>query len=213
MRRVRRGRGRRAAARLRAVAVNTDTRVDEDNTGLVVYRLLVAQVNPYNGTAMATGSGREMVRRAAFSPRRGGGGVFWGWSPAAGGALTAVRLERLGAVAVASERRVWRAMVFVRRRRRWSSKSCGRNWSRPVLGWSLRRRRGCEVLFRGTGRRSVLVVVPVSSSGWVSSRIPRVRALVGGYCLRGYCTDCQPSILSLVNSVCRTVSSPPIYVF
>ena len=45
---------------------------------------------------MATGSGREMVRRAAFYPRRGGGGVFWGWSPAAGGALTAGRLERLG---------------------------------------------------------------------------------------------------------------------
>ena len=190
MRRVRRGRGRRAAARFRAVADNTDTirGFNEDNTGLVVYRLLVAQINPYNGTAMATGSGREMVRRAAFSPRRGGGGVFWGWSPAAGGALTAVRLERLGAVAVASERRVWRAMVFVRRRRRWSSKSCGRSWSRPVLGWSLRRRRGCEVLFRGTGRRSVLVGFPVSSSGWVSSRIPRVRALVGGYCLRGYCT-------------------------
>ena len=119
-----------------------------------MYRLLVAQINPYNGTAMATGSGREMVRRAAFSPRRGGGGVSWGWSPAAGGALTAVRLERLGAVAVASERRVWRAMVFVRRRRRWSSESCGRSWSRPVLGWSLRRRRGCEVLFRGAGRRS-----------------------------------------------------------
>ena len=191
MRRVRRGRGRRAAARFRAVADNTDTvrGFNEDNTGLVVYRLLVAQINPYNGTAMATGSGREMVRRAAFSPRRGGGGVSWGWSPAAGGALTAVRLVRLGAVAVASERRVWRAMVFVRRRRRrWSSESCGRSWSRPVLGWSLRRRRGCEVLFRGTGRRSVLVVVPVSSSGWVSSRIPRVRALVGGYCLRGYCT-------------------------
>ena len=152
---------------------------------------------------MATGSGREMVRRAAFSPRRGGGGVFWGWSPAAGGALTAVRLERLGAVAVASERRVWRAMVFVRRRRRWSSKSCGRSWSRPVLGWSLRRRRGCEVLFRGTGRRSVLVVVPVSSSGWVSSRIPRVRALVGGYCLRGYCTDCYCRR-------CDTNSNPPV---
>ena len=197
MRRVRRGRGRRAAARFRAVADNTDTirGFNEDNTGLVVYRLLVAQINPYNGTAMATGSGREMVRRAAFSPRRGGGGVSWGWSPAAGGALTAVRLERLGAVAVASERRVWRAMVFVRRRRRWSSKSCGRSWSRPVLGWSLRRRRGCEVLFRGTGRRSVLVVVPVSSSGWVSSRIPRVRALVGGYCRRD-------TALTASNSVC-----------
>ena len=119
MRPVRRGRGRRAASRLRAVADNSDTRVDEDNTGLVVYRLLVVRVNPYNDTAMATGSSRETVRRAAFYPRRGGGGVFWGWSTAAGGALTAVRLERLGAAAVASERRVWRAKVFVRRRRLW----------------------------------------------------------------------------------------------
>ena len=70
---VRRGRGRRSAARLRAVTVNTGTSVEEDNTGLVVYRLLVAQVNPvnsHNDTATATGSGGEMVRCAAFFPRR-----------------------------------------------------------------------------------------------------------------------------------------------
>ena len=177
---------------------------------MVVYRLLVAQVNPYNDTAMATGSGGEMVRRAAFFPRRAGGGdgggVFWGWGPAAGGALTAVGPGQLVAVTVASERRVWRAIVFVRRRRRRSSKSCGWNWSRPVLGWSLRRWRGCEVLFRGTGRRSVLVVVPVSSSGWVSSRIPSSGIL--------HCTPLGwVSQLSLRNTTLSpSVSSPHIYV-
>ena len=102
MRPVRRGRGRRAASRLRAIADNTDTRVDEDNTGLVVYRLLVVRVNPYNDTAMATGSGREMVRRAAFYPRRGGGGVFW-----AGVRRREARLPR--GVLSGWERRRWRA--------------------------------------------------------------------------------------------------------
>ena len=113
--------------------------------------------------------------------------MFWGWSTAAGGALTAGRLERLGAAAaVASERRVWRAKVFVRRRRlsRWSSESCGWSWSSPVLGWSLERRRGCEVLFRGAGRRSVLVVV---ASG-VFVRLG-VFSDTAGILLREFCSE------------------------
>ena len=67
-----------------------------------MYRLLVVRVNPYNDTAMATGSGREMVRRAAFYPRRGGGGVFW-----AGVRRREARLPR--GVLSGWERRRWRA--------------------------------------------------------------------------------------------------------
>ena len=61
---------------------------------------------------MATGSGGEMVRRAAFFPRRGAAAMAAscsGLGPAAGGALTAVGPGRLVAAAVASERRVRRS--------------------------------------------------------------------------------------------------------
>ena len=142
---------------------------------------------------MATGSGREMVRRAAFYPRRGGGGVFW-----AGVRRREARLPR--GVLSGWERRRWRASGGSGVRRS-SSGGGGCGDDRPsraggaglVLSWAGRWSVG--VAARSSSGELVVVPswwwwVPVSSSGWASSRIPRSSGTPLGYCCGSSARNC-----------------------
>ena len=136
--------------------------------------------------------------------------MFWGWSPAAGGALTAVRLVRLGAVAMASDGLRPAAAVVVQVVRAELVPSCPRlvaeasAWLRGSLpgNWSS---------FRPGGGSGVFVRLGVFSDTAGAGAGRRILSSGILHCTPlGWVLNSPSGILLILS---WSVSSPPIYVF